>query len=67
MANVGVLNQVRSFVKLLQQSKKELDSHCGMMEDGIVEDQEELERILTRLEDSVQMAFEGFQELLDIS
>ena len=67
VANVGVLNQVRSFVKLLQQSKEELDSHCRMMEDGIVEDQEELERILTRLEDSVQMAFEGFQELLDIS
>ena len=62
-AHLGVLNQVRSFVQLLQQSKEELNSHCGQMEDGIVEDQEELERILTRLEDSVQMAFDGFQEL----
>lgn len=63
LAHLGVLNQVRSFVQLLQQSKEELNSHCGQMEDGIVEDQEKLERILTRLEDSVQMAFDGFQEL----
>lgn len=62
-AHLGVLNQVRSFVKLLKQSKEQLDSHCQLMEEGIVEDQEELELILTRLEDSVQMAFDGFQEL----
>ena len=63
-AHLGVLNQVRSFVKLLKQSKEQLDSHCQLMEEGIVEDQEELELILTRLEDSVQMAFDGFQEFL---
>lgn len=61
--HLGVLNQVRSFVRLLKQSKDLLDSHCQLMEEGIVEDQEDLEKILTRLEDSVQMAFEGFQDL----
>ena len=63
-AHLGVLNQVRSFVKLLKQSKEQLDFHCQMMEEGIVEDQEELEIILTRLEDSVQMALDGFEEPL---
>jgi len=61
--HLGVLNQVRSFVSLLKQSKETLDSHCKLMEEGIVEDQEELEQIMTRLEESVQAAFEGFQEL----
>mmetsp|Transcript_22925 Transcript_22925/g.43126 ORF Transcript_22925/g.43126 Transcript_22925/m.43126 type:complete len:242 (+) Transcript_22925:3-728(+) len=62
-SHLNVLNQVRSFVSLLRQSKQTLDSHCKLMEEGIVEDQEELEQIMARLEDSVQTAFEGFQEL----
>jgi len=57
------LTQVREFVGLLKKSKEMLDHHCSQLEDGIIEDQEELEECLERLRDSMENAFDGFHDL----
>jgi len=62
-AHGSQLNQVRAFVNMLQQSKEMLDHHCRQLEDGIVEDQEELEDCLERLKGSMEFAFDGFHDL----
>eukprot|EP00931_Biecheleriopsis_adriatica_P104335 TRINITY_DN79018_c0_g1_i1.p1 TRINITY_DN79018_c0_g1~~TRINITY_DN79018_c0_g1_i1.p1 ORF type:complete len:892 (-),score=180.87 TRINITY_DN79018_c0_g1_i1:64-2739(-) len=61
--HLNQLSQVRSFVTLLRRSREALDKHCTMLEEGIEEDQEELELSLERLEGSVESALYGFQAL----
>eukprot|EP00440_Ansanella_granifera_P038035 gb/GFBE01041268.1/.p1 GENE.gb/GFBE01041268.1/~~gb/GFBE01041268.1/.p1 ORF type:complete len:900 (+),score=206.50 gb/GFBE01041268.1/:1-2700(+) len=61
--HLSQLYQVRNFVNLLKQSKQMLEQQCQQLEDGIVDDQEALEEIMSNLEGSVEACFYGFQEL----
>lgn len=62
-SHLSQLNQVRTFVGLLRDSRQVLDKHCARLEEGYVDDQDDLEEILERLEDSVEFTFDGFVDL----
>jgi len=64
-SHLSQLNQVRTFVGLLRDSREVLDRHCSRLEEGYMDDQDELEESLERLEGSVEFTFDGFVDLTE--
>jgi len=64
-SHLSQLNQVRTFVGLLRDSREVLDRHCTQIEEGYIDDQDELEESLERLEGSVEFTFDGFVDLTE--
>jgi len=63
IAGASILQQTRSFVKLLRGHRMELTKHCEAIEAGIAEEQDNLMDSLDRLEISVLDSLEAFQYL----